>query len=115
MCIRDSSLAGGRLGREFGGGLAPVLGRQGGHRVEERSRLRGRASGHPKVVGDPDIADEHAVGEQRLPGAASVGQPTEQDEVGIAGHGREALCCKGFHDAVALGLNGCLLYTSRCV
>ncbi|OPZ53465.1 MAG: hypothetical protein BWY91_01946 [bacterium ADurb.BinA028] len=46
------------------------------------------------------------MGEQRLPGAASVGQPPEQDEVGIARHGREVLRCKGFHDAIALVLDG---------
>ena len=77
-----------------------------GHRVEECGGLRGGASGHPQMVSDPDIANEHAVVQQRLPGVRGIDQPAEENEVGVARHGWKALCSKGFHDSVALLLDG---------
>lgn len=94
--------------------IETVLAGQARHGVEEGSGLLGRARGHPQMVGDADVADQHTLRQQRLPGASGVGEPAEQDEVGIAWHWREPLCCKAVHDPVTLGLDRLDLGEQAC-
>ncbi len=78
---------------------------QTGHGGQERVGLGGRAGRDPQVAGQPDVADEDAGVEQRLPRRGRVGEAAEEDEVRVAGDGRVAQRAQLGDDPVALLLD----------
>ena len=55
-------------------------------------------------MGQPDVANQDALIQQRLPGDLLVREPAEEHEVGVAGHRVQAHLGEVGHDAVTLGL-----------
>ncbi len=53
---------------------------------QERVVLLRGADGDPQPVRDPDVPDQHAAVQERLPRPRGVGEPAEQHEVRVAGH-----------------------------